>query len=121
MRGDAPDRFPEIVIHVVDAVLVLRRLGDDDALPDQQRPELLSQGRVVADGLGDDIPGSGQRRVPVGDIAAQEFRGLFPRIAVFWLRHQPCRQRLQPALPGDRGARASLGAEGAIDVLELRQ
>ena len=114
----------EVVVQPVDRVLLHRRLGAELALPLQQRPEGLAEGRVIADGLGDDVGGAGQgvlRRLHAL-FGIHILRRLRRRVrAVRALGEQHLRQGRQPLLPGRGGPGAALLLVGAVQVLHLRQ
>ena len=119
--GHAGHRLPVIIIHGVDAVLFLGGLGFHHALPQQQLPQDLPQGGVVADGFRQDVPGPGQSGLGVGHLLLRIhiFRGLGFRIPLGQMHHQPQGQGLQPPLLGDGGPGAALRPEGAVDILQL--
>ncbi len=123
VRRDGAHGFAEVVVHAVDAVLLLGGAGLQHGLPVQKRPQGLAQRGVVADDLRQYVPRARERRVGIGHVLFGIDVPLRLRdgIALGRLHLQPRGQPLQPALPGDGGAGAALGPEGAVDVLQLRQ
>ena len=121
---EAGDGLGEVIVEPVDRVLLRGRLAHQLAPLEHQLPEALADGRVVADGLGDDVAGPlegvGQGlhpllRIHVGRSRRQGVRAVRP------LGEEELRQGLQSPLPGHSGTGAALGLVGAVQVLHLRQ
>ena len=83
---------------------------------------VLADGRVVGERLGDDITRPGEGVVGRFDacLRVDVPLGLAQHV-VRLPRQQPFRERLQPALAGDAGARAPLRPERAVNVFDLLQ
>ena len=112
------------VIHAVYAVLLLGGAGGQHAVAHQQPAQHLAQRRVIADGFGDDIPRAGQGAFRIGHILFIIYIGRgqrFQRALEGLLQKQCLRKAVQTALTGDGRARAALGTEGAVDILQFGQ
>ena len=116
-----PYRLRVLVVHAVDAVFLFGRRGAQDAFAHQHLPQFLAQARIVADGLGNDVPRSGQCALRIRhfffrvDIPCGFLRRNPPRL----LQHQPHCQRLQPAFLCNGRAGPALRPVRAVQVLQL--
>ena len=121
---EAGDGLGEVVVEPVDRVLLRGRLAHQLTPLEHQLPEALADGRVVADGLGDDVAGplecvgQGLHALLRIHVGRSRFRGIR---AVRPLGEEELRQGLQAPLPGHGGTGAALGLVGAVQVLHLRQ
>ena len=119
----APHRLPEVVVHAVNAVLFLRRFGHQHAFPHHHPAQRLPDVRVVADGLGQNVPRSGQGALRVRHFLfrVDVFPGLRHGIPVRILHHQPKRQRFQSPFLRHGGPRPPLRPVRPVKVLQLAQ
>ena len=101
--------------------LALAHLAADQAALTEQRAQLLAGVLVLADLLGDDVAGAGQRRLGVRHVLLRidETRGFGLGVGGLVLGRQEQRERFQTALAGHGGAGAALGAEREVDVFQL--
>lgn len=115
-------RLAEFVIQAVDRVLVLCAARGQDGLLLHQCAQTLAKLCVVGDALGQNVSRARKRIL-------RRLHALF-RVDVFKSQHlrrlhtarlgeNGVRQRLQPFFLCNGGARAALGAERAVDVLDL--
>ena len=122
VRGDRLHGLVELVV-----LLELRRFV---ALAGHHRRDqlavlgvLLTDPRThlggIGDLLGDDVARAGERLLRVRDTLDHERRGLGQRIAVRGLRCDPLRERREPLVTGDRGARLPPRAVRRVQILEL--
>ena len=101
--------------------------GDDlraqDALGGEEAADGRAGSGIVADPLREDVAGTGQRLIGGCNarLLVDKRRGAAGRIGGRILRPQQVRQRLQPLLPGDHGARAAFRTVGLIDILQRGQ
>ena len=122
VRRNGPHRFPEIIIHAVYAVFLLRGFAPDDAFPVQQRPQVLPDLRAVAHSLGKDIPRAGQGRLRVRHFLFRiDILRRFRRRVSWLLQHQPHRQRFQSALLRHGGTGPTFRTVRAVDILQFAQ
>ena len=87
-----------------------------------ERAQVLSDVRIVRDGLGDDIGRARKRLFDGGDalfFVHVFFGGLLGHGTVGLLRIEQFRKGCKSLFPRDRGARAALLFIGTVDVLDL--
>ena len=120
MRLDRAQRGPEIVVDAVTPFgvdLLARPLAGNEAIGGKPLPRSLPRRRVVADPLGDDVARAGQRGVDIGHTVGEVRFGRDGGIELAILRQQCQRQRFEPALARDLGARLAFGFVRAIEIL----
>ena len=114
----------KVVIHAVYAVFVLGFFGFQYACAEGQLPQFLACVRVVAELLGQYIPGALQRVLDRFNALVRLNKSLCDllRRFLFFVLHQKQQcQRLQALFLGDGSAGAAFGAEGTIQILQFRQ
>ncbi len=123
MGGDGRHALAEVVVGLElrgPRGLVFHGLDDEHAFLLERLAHAGADLRALRDRLGDDVPRTRERGLRVGDVLRRvhERRGLRERIPRVGLREDALRERLEAALPRDHGARAALGLEGQVQVLE---
>ena len=118
--GDFIERFMEIIIKGVNAVLLLGGLGDQFSPGHAHHPQALAHPGVVGDHLRQNILGSLQgvlrRRHLLGDVGRGQFQGIGP--APF-LGVEGVGQRLQALGLRHRGPGFPLGPVRPVEVLDF--
>ena len=124
MTRDFLDRFAEVVVHCVDALLLLVS-GDraENAVILSDFADTLADLSAVGNLLGDDIHCTGYSLVGTRDalLLVDEFRGVVTRAEALFLLYDFNRERLKTLLLRYARARLSLRAERAVDILELAE
>ncbi len=125
MRAQLVDAHLEVVVQLVHPLFISRVF---DLLADHRGPlhglfaHLPAHLGVIADRLGHDIGRPGPGIFHCGHLVVQEGgRQLIQGLARARLLQDQIRQRLQPLLAGDAGARAPLRLIGLVQVLHCRQ
>ena len=125
MGRDARQLLAVVEIHFVGGIALPVLFGNEKSVFHRQRADLTAVIRIVGDILGDDIAGTGQSGFSVGHalfLINILLCSLLQGGSIgFFLGHKQCRQRLQSPLTGNGGSRLPLGAEGTVDVVDLRQ
>ena len=124
MPGKIAHLLRKIVVHAVYAVFVLGFFGFQYACAEGQLPQLLTNVRVVAELLGQNIPSALQRVFDGFNALVRLNKSLCDLLRRFFLfiLHQKLQgQRFQSLFLGNGSAGAALGAEGTIQILQLRQ
>ena len=114
----------KVVIHAVDAVFVLSFFRFQHTSTESQLPQFLARVRVVAELLGQYIPGALQRVLDRFNALVRLNKSLCDllRRFLFFVLHQKQQcQRLQALFLGDGSAGAAFGAEGTVKVFQFRQ
>ena len=114
----------KVVIHAVDAVFVLSFFRFQHTSTESQLPQFLACVRVVAELLGQYIPGALQRVLDRFNALVRLNKSLCDllRRFLFFVLHQKLQgQRFQSLFLGDGSAGAAFGAEGTVKVFQFRQ
>ena len=118
---DFGDGLRVIIILGVDAVLLLGLGAGDPAESPVIPAQFGAAGRIVGDFLCDDIPGTGQGRLSVGDFLVEIVCGDCLGVQGGILFQDGVGQRLQSPGLGNAGPGLALGFIGTVEVLHLGQ